>query len=223
MKKFLTQDLAKIIDGRLMGDLGFSIDQLMELAGLSVAECIRKEFDPCKVLVVCGPGNNGGDGLVAARHLFHFGYSLTVLYAKPTQNSLYLRLITQCTALEIPVINFTPDFSGFDLIVDGIFGFSFKGEIRPPFDRIIEGIKLSTKPVVSIDIPSGWDVELGNISGLGINPDLLISLTAPKLCAEYFQGVHYVGGRFVPPSLALDLQIEIPKYSGSSQCVKISN
>ena len=60
-----------------MGPLGFSIDQLMELAGLSVASSILAEYPPSqypKVLIVAGPGNNGGDGLVAARHLYHFGY-----------------------------------------------------------------------------------------------------------------------------------------------------
>lgn len=60
-----------------MGPLGFSIDQLMELAGLSVASSILAEYPPSKygkILIVAGPGNNGGDGLVAARHLYHFGY-----------------------------------------------------------------------------------------------------------------------------------------------------
>ena len=60
-----------------MGPLGFSVDQLMELAGLSVASAVRAEYPPAshaRVLVIAGPGNNGGDGLVAARHLHHFGY-----------------------------------------------------------------------------------------------------------------------------------------------------
>ncbi len=60
-----------------MGPLGFSVDQLMELAGLSVASSILAEYPPSKysrILIVAGPGNNGGDGLVAARHLYHFGY-----------------------------------------------------------------------------------------------------------------------------------------------------
>ena len=56
----------------LMGERGFSIDCLMELAGLSVACAVQKEY----VLIICGPGNNGGDGLVAARHLAHFGFEV---------------------------------------------------------------------------------------------------------------------------------------------------
>ena len=60
-----------------MGPLGFSVDQLMELAGLSVASAASTEYPPSthpRVLVMAGPGNNGGDGLVAARHLHHFGW-----------------------------------------------------------------------------------------------------------------------------------------------------
>ena len=69
------------IDEELMGPLGFSVDQLMELAGLSVACSLYSEYSPAshkRVLVIAGPGNNGGDGLVAARHLCHFGYSVEV-------------------------------------------------------------------------------------------------------------------------------------------------
>jgi NAD(P)H-hydrate epimerase len=56
--------------------------------------------------------------------------------------------------------------------------------------------KKETK-IISIDIPSGWDVEKGNVNDTFV-PDMLISLQAPKLCAENFKGAHYVGGRFVP-------------------------
>ena len=74
------EDAAKI-DEELMGPLGFSVDQLMELAGLSVACSVYAEYPPSshkRVLVIAGPGNNGGDGLVAARHLYHFGYAVEV-------------------------------------------------------------------------------------------------------------------------------------------------
>ena len=75
------QEEAAAIDEELMGPLGFSVDQLMELAGLSVACSVASEYPATshsRILVIAGPGNNGGDGLVAARHLHHFGYTVEV-------------------------------------------------------------------------------------------------------------------------------------------------
>jgi len=115
------------------------------------------------------------------------------------------------------------DFQNFDLIVDAIFGFSFKGDIRPPFDTIIQNLKNSSIPIISVDIPSGWDVEEGDVRKVGLNPEMLVSLTAPKKCAEFFQGkFHYLGGRFVPPSLAEKYQLNLPPYPGTEQCVRLS-
>ena len=77
-----SQAEAAAVDEALLGpDLGFSLDQLMELAGLSVAHALAAEYPAARcprVLVVAGPGNNGGAGLVAARHLWHMGYMVTV-------------------------------------------------------------------------------------------------------------------------------------------------
>lgn len=79
----------------------------------------------------------------------------------------------------------------------------------------------SPPPVVSIDIPSGWDVEQGDTCQ-GIQPEMLVSLTAPKLCAKGFQGrYHYLGGRFVPPSIAQKYGLILPPYPAASQCVRI--
>ncbi|CAI5726133.1 unnamed protein product [Hyaloperonospora brassicae] len=218
---------------------GFSIDQLMELAGLSVAAAIGQQFpvdttssrtDEAvkRVLVVVGAGNNGGDALVAARHLVHFGYSPSILYPKRNAKPLFQGLVTQCEQLEIPFVDDMPNSSAvdaaYDLILDGIFGFGFTGSIRSPFDRVVETLRECRSPIVSIDIPSGWHVENGNEDGVGLEPQMLISLTAPKTCAKYFTGpgkTHYVGGRFVPKSLAKEFNLELPNYPGVEQCVKV--
>ncbi len=88
--------------------------------------------------------------------------------------------------------------SSSDVILDAIFGFSFKGPVRAPFDVALPLISESRLPIVSVDIPSGWDVEKGNDAGVGLNPDVLISLTAPKEGVKSFEGIHFLGGRFVP-------------------------
>ena len=84
-----------------------------------------------------------------------------------------------------------------DVILDAIFGFSFQPPVRAPFDQALPLITKSGLPIVSVDIPSGWDVEKGNAAGVGLNPDVLISLTAPKEGSRQFKGRHFLGGRFV--------------------------
>eukprot|EP00667_Euglena_gracilis_P020614 EG_transcript_22384 len=217
---YLDAKEAQDIDVELMGPSAFSIDQLMELAGLSVAAAVQKEYAPGRVLVVCGPGNNGGDGLVAARHLKHFGFDVVVVYPKVTKNALYQRLQVQCQELNIPIETAMPDLKDFDVAVDAIFGFSFSGTIRPPFDGIVRQLTESPCPVVSVDVPSGWPVD-GPAPADGLRPAMLVSLTAPKLCARDFHGVHYVGGRFVPPEFAKRRHLVLPQYPGAEQCVRI--
>lgn len=235
---YLAQREAAEIDETLMGPLGFSVDQLMELAGLSVATSISEVYKPSeysRVLTICGPGNNGGDGLVAARHLHHFGYKPLVCYPKRTPKPLYAGLVTQLEALSIPFLaveDLPSDLSNdFDILVDAMFGFSFHGSPRPPFDDLIQRlVSLNNynqngqkKPViVSIDIPSGWHVEEGDVDGTGIKPDMLVSLTAPKSCAKKFGGPHhFLGGRFVPPAIAEKYKLILPPYPGTSMCVRI--
>jgi NAD(P)H-hydrate epimerase len=89
-----------------MSTPGFSIDQLMELAGLSVAcgvndyylKYLEQKVNK-KILIICGPGNNGGDGLVAARHLKHFGYEPTIILPKQGSGQLFINLVKQCKDL----------------------------------------------------------------------------------------------------------------------------
>lgn len=101
------------------------------------------------------------------------------------------------------------DTSLYDLIVDAIFGFSFTGEARPPFRDLLDLITRSGKPTVSVDVPSGWDVVHGPESPCFMRPDMLVSLTAPKLCAQYYKGEHhYLGGRFLTSEMAKRLDLD---------------
>ena len=173
------------------------------------------------------PGNNGGDGLVAARHLYHFGFESTVVYPKRSTKTHFINLVQQLEDLNIPIldeigipVNKTSD-AKHDIIVDAIFGFSFRGSApREPFataiTQMIQMQKEQHSLLVSVDVPSSWDVNGGDLSGAGFKPDVLISLTAPKLSAKKFEGRHFVGGRFLPPGLAEKYGIKMPPVSIST-------
>lgn len=225
MVKYLKQDEAINIDQELFNVYKFSVDQLMELAGLSCATAIYQCYPPNgynKVLVLCGPGNNGGDGLVCARHMKLFGYSPEVYYPVQTDKSLYRNLVHQCESSGVITSDSLPDnLDRYDILVDALFGFSFKPPVRPTFVPVIKALKTTNKPICSIDIPSGWSIE-GAPEIDGINPELLISLTAPKECARSFKGqYHYLGGRFVPKELEEKYKLELPTYRGAECCVKL--
>ncbi|MCJ1278154.1 hypothetical protein MMC21_005969 [Puttea exsequens] len=219
---------ASALDKDLMSVGAFSLDQLMELAGLSVSEALYRVHPPSKgknILVACGPGNNGGDGLVAARHLHHYGYTPTVFFPKRTSNELYSRLATQLHNLDIP---FTEDFrrllSQSHHVVDAIFGFSFEGEVREPFRDVIAALEETRVPVLSVDAPSSWSIESGppaSSVGAKFMPATLISLTAPKPLVKHFTGTHFVGGRFLPKAVAEKYELDLPKYEGVDQVVEV--
>ena len=110
-----------------------------------------------------------------------------------------------------------------DLVVDAIFGYSFKPPVRGNFGAVIAKINESKKPILCVDVPSGWDVEKGDVDGTGIKePAVVVSLSAPKLCMQFFKGTHYLGGRFVPPKMAEEMGLDLPAFPGCDPVVKLN-
>ena len=234
-----SHDAAKL-DSELMSTTGFSREQLMEMTGSAVAEAVYTILDVSspiiigrkKILLVAGPGNNGGDGLVAARHLALIGFDVSVVYP-PTEKAHSAKLAQQAGDVGVKFLDEFPSQSAMDgdysVIVDAMFGFSFSSErgMSSPYDAILSDL-ISTQngdqgtKIVSVDVPSSWDVDGGDILGTGFVPDALVSLTAPKLCAKDFSGRHFVGGRFLSPTLSKKYGVRMPPYQGVSQVMEVS-
>ena len=170
---------------------------------------------------------------MAARHLLHFGFQPTVVYPKRSTKTHFINLVQQLEDLQIPILDEIPSIDNNeeypDVIVDAIFGFSFRGTApREPFaTAITQMITMQTEHnglLVSVDVPSSWNVDGGDMTegSTKFQPDVLISLTAPKLSAKHFHGRHFVGGRFLPPALAEKYNIRMPPYPGVRQVMEIS-
>ncbi len=222
---FISAATASALDAKLFQL--FPLPQLMELAGLSVAHAASLHF-PLSVFptcaVFCGPGFNGGDGLVAARHLRAFGYAPTVVAPRADGHSG--ALLAQLRALGVPCVDALPPpaLCENSFIVDAIFGFSFRGPpVREPYAGLLAAMAASgAPPIISVDIPSGWavDCELPPPAGSGvIMPAALVSLTLPKAAAAAFVaagGVHYLGLRgMVPPDVAEELSLPEAAFSAA--------
>ncbi len=134
--------------------------------------------------------------------LFYFqGYVPDIYYPKRTAKPLFENLVKQCSKMGLTLLDSAPDAAKLDkdygLVVDALFGFSFRPPVREPFAALLGAVVKSSVAVASVDIPSGWDVEKGDVDGVGVKPRMLISLTAPKKCAKFFTGeFHYLGGRY---------------------------
>jgi NAD(P)H-hydrate epimerase len=214
---------AAALDDELMSTPGYCLEQLMELAGLAVAEAVYQGIPPTvekkrKILLTCGPGNNCGDGLVAARHLFFFNhYDCTIVYPKRSNKQHFVNLVHQCEDVGIPFLEEMPsmeELETYDAIVDSIFGFSFKGEPREPFATVMKQMIQAQQTydnlkVISVDVPSGWNVDEGDVAKTGFVPDMLVSLTTPKMCSKEFTGRHFIGGRFLPPAVARKYNVQV--------------
>jgi NAD(P)H-hydrate epimerase len=213
MKKitFGTRELNQLLDDTLMKKHLFPSETLMEIAGLAVAQVahliLRRDSGQQQgqqqkqsICVLVGPGNNGGDGLVAARHLRMMNYIVDLVVFKQLEgkNGIYHQL---CTLNDIPSRTPTSFLSEKNspaplfrhhlqestLIIDSVFGFPFTGEMRQPYREFIHELKDFEGKILSVDIPSGWDANEGNIHNL-FTPRYLISLGLPKKCSEDFKG-----------------------------------
>jgi len=174
---------------------GVPVEQLMENAGRAVAEEVIRRYSPnesTKVLVVAGSGNNGGDGLVAARYLSQAGVDAAVLLLVPpgmiktdiarknferlSDTPVSIRVVPTLSALRKQEREIT-DAS---IIIDAIFGTGIRGDVREPMAEAIRLINVSHGVKVALDIPSGLDPLTGEVAGEVVRADLTISLHRAK-------------------------------------------
>jgi NAD(P)H-hydrate epimerase len=151
------------------------VSWLMEAAGWQVARHCRT-----RTLVVCGKGNNGGDGLAAARHLHRWGRLAGVACLQPDRLSgLAAEQAEALRAMGVEIAS-RPDFSGAQVVLDALLG---TGLSRPPEGPVagwIEAVNGSGLRVVSVDVPSGLDADSGRAEGACVNAALTVTLGLPK-------------------------------------------
>jgi hydroxyethylthiazole kinase-like uncharacterized protein yjeF len=192
--KILTADEMRAADRVTTDRFGVSSLQLMENAGRAVAHFVLRELPQCRRMVaLCGKGNNGGDGLVAARHLAQAGCDVTVVMlgeltdvhgeAKVMLDRLPMAPITVTTEAALFGEDKETLFAGTQLFLDAVLGTGF----RPPMrDLAIAGRKLLERypqtPVVAVDLPSGWDADSREFFAPdAYRADAVVTFTAPKL------------------------------------------
>jgi hydroxyethylthiazole kinase-like uncharacterized protein yjeF len=166
-------------------ELGIPSLELMEAAGTALAEAAAEVASPGPARVVCGKGNNGGDGLVAARYLAATGFDVETLLLWPA-GELTPDAKANLERLDGGFREITPEEVARSLVasgvvIDAIFGTGFSGAPRAPADAAIEAISNCGAPVVAADIASGVDAATGEVAGAAVDADLTVSFHAAKL------------------------------------------
>lgn len=213
------------VDRIMMDELGVDVLQLMEAAGLVVTEATRRQLGgdvaEARVLLLAGSGGNGGDALVAARHLLARGAAPQVLLSKPADTLPEVTAHQERAARAVGVpIGAMPEGEGalgerWDLIVDGLLGFSGHGDPRGAIAEMIRRANAHAAPVLAIDLPSGLDATSGVPGDPCIHAATTVALVLPKHgfltdAARQVCGAIAVGDIGVPASVLARLGVDVP-------------
>lgn len=171
----------RAIDRRATEQFGIPALLLMENAGIAVARTVEKfpKIRKTPIVIVCGRGNNGGDGFVAARHLHNRGYRVKVFLVGTTKKmSEETRInVTMIEKMKIKITRvslrrqipwFAQQLRRSRLIIDALFGIGIRGALDDFYCQLIEQINKSAATVVSIDVPSGLDADTGSVTSISV-------------------------------------------------------
>lgn len=174
-----------------------SVLELIDNASKGIFEIIKKEYKKSKVIVVCGPGNNGADGYGVAKYLLEDGWDVAVLINDiPTYDNAEI-MYNKWNDKGGKSINFKyvdkDTFNNCELVIDAIFGSGLNKKITGEYKRIIELINFLKIPIISIDIPSGINADTGAIYGVAVKATKTISFILPKIAHVILPSKEYCG------------------------------
>ena len=189
----LTADEMRAADRATTEQFGVPSIDLMRHAGAAVAKFVQREFSDCRrVAVLCGKGNNGGDGFVAARELAEAGREVSVLLlgnsadlkgdAKTAFEEMGIAAVIARDEEELESAEVSGLLADADLLLDAVVGTGFKPPLRGLPARLRDRVSAMRTPVVAVDLPSGWDSDSREFAVEGAyRADAVVTFTAPKL------------------------------------------
>ena len=202
--KIVTTQQMRELDRKAIEELGIPGLTLMENAGRAVADAAVRLTDHCAqrpIVIVCGRGNNGGDGLVAARQLAQRGRRVQLLLAAAREDltgdaAASLRRLTEAGIHVTEVTDIEPvarACSGAALVVDALLGTGLSGKVRDLAGQLIEAINASGAQVLAVDVPSGLDADTGEPLGIAVRAAETVTMGLPKIGLFLYPGMDYAG------------------------------
>ena len=193
----ISSDQMYSIEDKAHNVIGMKRVYMMENAGHGLADFIilkfRGKLRGKRIVVICGTGNNGGDGFVAARHLsYYYGASVQLILLgsasdlRTEEAKINWQIIQKMDSIELITGNEINDkikktIEYAEVIIDGIFGTGIRGEIREPHASAIKIINKSKAFVVSVDVPSGVDPNTGRAHDISVRADATVTFHRMKI------------------------------------------
>ena len=231
MPHLTTQQMVEV-DRLMIEEYGIQLIQMMENAGRNLAELSRRmlggDVRGKRIAVLCGAGNNGGGGMVAARHLHNWGAEIA-LKVIPGQEKLKNIPAQQFHILEKMGIldRKNIDLDSVDLVIDAMIGYGLTGDPREPIADWIRRINGVARPVLALDTPSGLDTMTGFPGNPCVRATATMTLALPKTGLIVPEALKVVGDLYladisVPHQLYSKLGIEAPPIFVHDSIIKIS-
>jgi ADP-dependent NAD(P)H-hydrate dehydratase / NAD(P)H-hydrate epimerase len=177
--------------------LGIPGGVLMERAAVAMTEVILARYGaPRRTLVVCGGGNNGGDGFVIARELRRAGTEVAVLATNDEYTGdarTNLKVLENLNVRFVERDGFEDELRETDLVVDALLGTGFSGEVREDVAELVEKMNAGEAPVVAVDVPSGVDGSTGEVAGAAVRADVTACAHAAKAGCVISPGAEHAG------------------------------
>jgi ADP-dependent NAD(P)H-hydrate dehydratase / NAD(P)H-hydrate epimerase len=193
-------DEMRALDRWAIEERGIPSLDLMERAGTGVAARVRELGSGGPVRIVCGKGNNGGDGLVAARRLRDLGTEPEVLLLSPAAElsddarANHERLLSSGgSARDVGAAELSAALEGSEVIVDALLGTGFTGSPRAPVDAAIAAVNGTNGHVLAIDVPSGVDASTGEVAGACVDAATTVTFHAAKIGLWIHPGKSHAG------------------------------
>jgi len=201
--EYLESRLIRQIDAAAVQQLGMPGLLLMENAARGACEVLESREPQGEIIILCGPGNNGGDGLSMARLLAANGIESDVYLVSAgktltndaqsnfdfLQKSGIKVRAGDAESIKVVVAGLTPD----DWIVDALLGTGIRGTLRSPFHEIVESVNQSAAQVLSVDVPSGLNADTGEPCGVAVRADVTVTFVATKAGFRFEHASPYLG------------------------------
>jgi NAD(P)H-hydrate epimerase len=228
---FITTQQMVEVDRLMIEEYGIQLIQMMENAGRNLAELSRRmlgeDIRAKRIAVLCGAGNNGGGGMVAARHLHNWGADILLKILAPTEQlksapASQLHILEQMGIQDKETIK----LDSVDLVIDAMIGYGLTGDPRGGIADWISRVNDAARPVLALDTPSGLNTTTGIPGNPCIHATATMTLALPKSGLVTPEAVKYVGDLYladisVPPQLYTRLGIDIPPIFNQDTIVKI--